>query len=236
MDLRLCVERVTGIEPAWPAWKARFPSVSFGWSQPFLPLTVPSACLCRRRGPRRPRVHSAYIGALMPRPRPSCPDGRAGSSKRSVTQDTLRTSRVFVIGGANDPHAGSVERPWSAMSPGRLSIAPSSGRRPAAAHGAALPTSCRQAGGGPGGEAGDDGAGPGQAQGAQRVSARRVRRSPAAAGSRCSPARSAGVPRWASSTGAAPPDVGAVDMPSRFKPGRVLDAVPSGYGRSRARC
>ena len=25
-------------------------------------------------------------------------------------------------------------------------------------------------------------------------------------------------------------------MPSRFKPGRVLDAVPSGYGRSRARC
>ncbi len=111
------LKRVQGIEPAWPAWKARFPSVSFGWSQPFLPLTVPSACLCRRRGPRRPGVHSAYIGALMPRPRPSCPDGRAGSSKRSVTQDTLRTSRVFVIGGANDPHAGLVERPWSAMSP-----------------------------------------------------------------------------------------------------------------------
>jgi hypothetical protein len=22
IDLRVCVERVTGIEPAWPAWKA----------------------------------------------------------------------------------------------------------------------------------------------------------------------------------------------------------------------
>jgi hypothetical protein len=43
--LRFCVERVTGIEPAWPAWKAREPEPHLGrsaWSQAYV---VPFVCL-----------------------------------------------------------------------------------------------------------------------------------------------------------------------------------------------
>ena len=194
-DLRSRVELVTGIEPVSPAWKARFPSVSFGWSQPFLPLTVPSACLCRRRGPRRPGVHFAYIGALMPKAAAVVP-GWKGGIKHAV-RDPGHPAHVTCL------RHRRCQRPACRFGGEtvvrhvpRTAVDRSVERAPSGSGswgGAA--DCCRQAGGGPGGEAGDDGAGPGQAQGAQRVSARRVRRSPAAAGSRCSPARSAGVAR-----------------------------------------
>lgn len=41
------MERVTGIEPAWPAWKAGVPSVRLCWSGASAPFAVPSACLHR---------------------------------------------------------------------------------------------------------------------------------------------------------------------------------------------
>ncbi len=57
--LRLCVERVTGIEPAWPAWKAWFPSVPIGLVEAFFALqrafSVPlsTGASPSRRPPRR---------------------------------------------------------------------------------------------------------------------------------------------------------------------------------------
>ncbi len=38
VHLQRRVKRVTGIEPAWPAWKGGFPSVCFGWSKRSRPL------------------------------------------------------------------------------------------------------------------------------------------------------------------------------------------------------
>jgi hypothetical protein len=46
VELRSYVERVTGIEPAWPAWKAGVPKVPIRWSQGSWPYAVPSVCLC----------------------------------------------------------------------------------------------------------------------------------------------------------------------------------------------
>ncbi len=45
IDLRLCAERVTGIEPAWPAWKAMALGALLCWSDGYRPRAVPSACL-----------------------------------------------------------------------------------------------------------------------------------------------------------------------------------------------
>jgi hypothetical protein len=45
VDLRKRLERVTGIEPAWPAWKAMAPHVSLRWSEAILPYAVPLVCL-----------------------------------------------------------------------------------------------------------------------------------------------------------------------------------------------
>ncbi len=44
-DLRKRVERMTGIEPAWPARKARDSKRHIGWSQPDQADAVPSVCL-----------------------------------------------------------------------------------------------------------------------------------------------------------------------------------------------
>jgi hypothetical protein len=44
-DLRFRMERVTGIEPAWPAWKAGTPQAYSACSESCCPRVVPSTCL-----------------------------------------------------------------------------------------------------------------------------------------------------------------------------------------------
>ena len=51
------MERVTGIEPAWPAWKALALDALLCWSAGYRPRVVPSACL---------KVQRAVVGVRAP--------------------------------------------------------------------------------------------------------------------------------------------------------------------------
>src|SRR4051794_11158409 len=64
VDLRLCVERVTGIEPAWPAWKAWDSKRHLGCSGPGQADVVPSVCLSATHGGRK----SGASSSLAPPP------------------------------------------------------------------------------------------------------------------------------------------------------------------------
>jgi hypothetical protein len=58
------VERVTGIEPAWPAWKGGFFELRFPWSVPNQVEAVPSDCLSAAHGDGESGI-SLLIGVLV---------------------------------------------------------------------------------------------------------------------------------------------------------------------------
>src|SRR3954447_21992191 len=80
LDLRLCVERVTGIEPAWPAWKAGA-----------LPLSYTREVLGQRTGPARRGREGAWASARRP-PRPCSSvgvDGKRQGDEIAVREPEL---------------------------------------------------------------------------------------------------------------------------------------------------
>ena len=66
LDLQKTLERVTEIEPTWPAWKAWDYKRHVGWSTPSRAGAVPSACLSVTFGGRED-----FSLSLGPLPRPT---------------------------------------------------------------------------------------------------------------------------------------------------------------------
>src|SRR5829696_6700605 len=92
-DLRLYVERVTGIEPAWPAWKAGA-----------LPLSYTRETV---REPQADHLPGPRSGSRVT-PRPSRPSQGGGRRPRSVS--VLRRGPLDVIAAPRDRRVPTLQR------------------------------------------------------------------------------------------------------------------------------